>query len=90
MRPPFRFGRYAIHSSVEPGWKSQSTRTPSFGDASVQEPPLTDESAPDKSASTASDVSGMPLSASTVRMSDEMPRVSAIRFTPAASLIGGL
>ncbi len=87
---PLTRGRKAIHSSVEPGWKSHSISTPSLGLASAQFPARTAVLVPDNMAMTASVVSGMPLSARTFRMSAAIPRLSAIRFTLAVLVSAGL
>ena len=64
--------------------------TPSAGVASSQKAPFTDVVAPLSVASTASPVSGMPLSRSTIRMSSAMPFFKGICFRPAADLNGGV
>ena len=83
-------GRYAIHSMVEPTWKSHSTIVPSSGVESLHDPPRTDVLAPMSAVMTPSEVSGMPLSRNTFRMSSTMPRVRAIRSRLAAFVSAGL
>jgi hypothetical protein len=63
--------------------------TPSAGVASSQKPPFTEVPAPASVATTASAVSGMPLSRSTNRMSSAMPFLATICFRLAAVLRGG-
>jgi hypothetical protein len=83
-------GRWAIHSTVAPGWKSHSTIVPSAGVESLHDPPRTDVPAPESAAMTPSAVSGIPLSPSTFRTSSVMPRTAIMRWRLDAVVSAGL